>query len=390
MTQSVMLVFGTRPEAVKMAPIVKALERTSDFKPIVAVTGQHRSMLDQVTALFEIEPQIDLDIHRPGHTLAEVTSRALLGLDKVLDEVRPDIVMVQGDTTTTLAAAMAAFYARIPLVHVEAGLRTGHRMNPYPEEANRRLTTVLAELHLAPTWASRENLVREGIPESRIVVTGNSVIDALFATLRHPATKLPEELAWLDDEDNASRPVLLVTAHRRESWGEPMRRIGRALGALARRFPELLVVLPVHGNPLVRAALLPELAYLPNAWIVEPLDYGAFVRLMERARIVLTDSGGVQEEAPSLGKPVLVMRETTERPEGVAAGTVRLVGTETHDIVEAVSELLLDPAEYEAMANAVNPYGDGLAAARSVAALRHTFAAGPPPHHLPQAFALAQ
>ena len=374
----VMVIYGTRPEAVKMAPVVQALQAAREFEPIVAVTAQHRLMLDQVNAVFGIRPDVDLDIHEPEQTLADITARSVLGLGPVLAAHRPDLVIVQGDTTTTFAAALAAFYAGIPVVHLEAGLRTGDRTNPFPEEINRRMTTSLAELHLTPTWSSRANLVAEGIKSEAIVVTGNTVIDALFTTLRSEPEYGDPLLEQLDAGANAHRPVLLVTAHRRESWGDPMRGIGRALARIARRFPELLVVVPVHSNPIVRGALLPSIEKLPNVVVIEPVPYAGFVRLMERAAIVLTDSGGVQEEAPSLGKPVLVMRRTTERPEGVTAGTVRLVGTGGGAIFNAVATLLTDAAAYAEMATAVNPYGDGHAAARTIDALRHFFGLGPP------------
>lgn len=373
----IMAIYGTRPEAVKLAPVVLQLRASACFQPIVVVTAQHRLMLDQVNGVFGIEPDIDLDLHVAGQTLADITARAVQGLVPVLEACRPHLVVVQGDTTTTFAAALAAFYARIPVAHLEAGLRSGDRANPFPEEVNRRMTTALSDLHFAPTWSSRSNLIAEGIDERTIVVTGNTVIDALFAALRcHPQYADPA-LEELDSEANAGRPVLLVTAHRRESWGEAMSGIGRAVARIARRFPELIVVLPAHGNPEVRASILPALAGLPNVIVVEPQPYPGFVRLMNRAKIMLTDSGGVQEEAPSLGKPVLVMRTTTERPEGVDAGAVRLVGTAEDAIVSAVAALLTDADAYEAMANAVNPYGDGHAAQRVIDGMRNFFGLGP-------------
>jgi UDP-N-acetylglucosamine 2-epimerase (non-hydrolysing) len=374
----IMLIYGTRPEAVKMAPIIKALEVSPLFVPLVAVTGQHRSMLDQINELFAIQPDVDLDIHQPAQTLTDITARALTGLTPVLDRYEPDLVMVQGDTTTTFVASLAAFYAQIPVAHIEAGLRTNDRYAPFPEEINRRLTTRLASLHFAPTSSSRNNLRAEGVDAADIVVTGNSVIDALlWATGRHPEYG-DHALDDLDSAANAVRPVLLVTAHRRESWGEPMRSIGRALARIARAFPDLIVVFPIHRNPIVREAILPEVEQLSNVRVVEPLHYGGFVRLMDRSTLILTDSGGVQEEGPSLGKPVLVMREETERPDAIYAGTARLVGTDQDTIVKAVVQLLTDPDAYSAMANAVNPYGDGRAAERVVAALAHFFALGPP------------
>lgn len=372
-----MVVYGTRPEAVKTAPLVRSLAADPRFEPTVVVTGQHREMLDQVNEVFGIVPDIDLDIHAPGQTLSDITTRSLRGVEKVIAGYRPDVIAVQGDTTTTFAVALAAFYQRIPVVHLEAGLRTGDPYSPFPEEINRRVTTRLASLHLAPTAGSRRNLLGENVDPRSIVVTGNTVVDALRWTV---ASGHGYGDAVLDAELSADdRPVLLATVHRRESWGEPMRGVGRALARLARRFPGYLVVLPVHRNPVVREAVLPALADLPNVLVTEPLAYGGFCRLMARTSIILTDSGGVQEEGPSLGKPVLVIRDTTERPEAVAAGTVRLVGTGEDDIVGAVSRLIGDPAEYARMANAVNPYGDGAAAPRSVAAVAHFLGHGPRP-----------
>lgn len=372
----VLVAYGTRPEAVKVAPLITALAGSADFTPVVAVTGQHRSMLDQVNAVFGIVPDVDLDIFEPGQSLSQVTTRTLAGVERVLAERRPDAVVVQGDTTTTLAAGLAAFYARVPLVHLEAGLRTNDPASPFPEEINRRLTSQLTTLHLAPTAVSRRNLLAENVDPARVVVTGNTVIDALHWTV---GRRLDYGAAELDVLDRTDRPVLLVTAHRRESWGGPMEAVGRALARIARRHPELLLVFPVHRNPLVRQAALPPLAGLANVVVTEPLPYGAFCRLMDRATVILTDSGGVQEEGPSLGKPVLVMRDTTERPEAVAAGTVRLVGTAEDAVVEAVHSLLTDRELYRRMATAVNPYGDGQAARRGIQALAHHFGLGPRP-----------
>ena len=369
-----MVVYGTRPEAVKMAPVIRALDDAPDLNPSVVVTGQHRSMLDQVNDLFDIEVEHDLDIIEPRQTLEGVTSRALRGLAPLVRAERPDAVLVQGDTTTTFSAALAAFYEQVPVLHLEAGLRTGDIGSPFPEEMNRRLTTQLAALHLAPTPTSRGNLEREGVDPARIVVTGNTVIDALLDVVGRDRPYENPVLAALDDDD---RRVLLVTTHRRESWGEPMRRVGRAVATVARRHPDLLVVLPVHRNPVVREALLPEVSPLPNVLVVEPVAYGDFARLMARATLILTDSGGVQEEAPSLGKPVLVLRDNTERPEAVEAGTVRLVGTDPGLLVRATEDLLTDPAAHAAMAQAVNPYGDGRAAGRCVQAIRHLFGSAP-------------
>lgn len=368
--KKIMLVFGTRPEAVKMAPLALALRDVPWCEPVVTVTAQHREMLDQVMELFGVVADQDLDMLTPGQTLTDVTTKALQGLGPIMESVRPDCVVVQGDTTTTFAGALAAFYRQIPVVHMEAGLRTDDPLSPFPEEINRRLTTQLTALHLAATPTSASNLIRDGIKKDAIVITGNTVIDALhWAVERKPAY----DNAQLDAIDASDRKVLLVTAHRRESWGEGMRQIGAAIRTIAERHPELEIVFPIHKNPLVRDAIVPAVAGIPNVTILEPLAYGAFSRLMNRASIVLTDSGGVQEEAPSLGKPVLVMRDTTERPEAVGAGTARLVGTDQHRIVDAVHRLLTDPVEYAEMANAVNPYGDGLASQRTIDAIGHLF-----------------
>jgi UDP-N-acetylglucosamine 2-epimerase (non-hydrolysing) len=368
-----MTIFGTRPEAIKMAPLVLALQDAPDFEPRIVVTGQHRSMLDQVLDLFGLVPHHDLDIGRDRQTLAGVTQRALGGLDGLVAEEKPDLVVVQGDTTSTFVGALAAFYHQIPVAHMEAGLRTGDVHSPYPEEINRRLTTQLTALHLAPTPISAANLKSENVDPGAVVCTGNTVIDALFEALRQP-------VAWDDpglaDLRHSDRPVLLVTAHRRESWGAPMQAIGRALARIARAEPALQIIFPIHLNPVVREAIQPAVAGLPNVRLIEPLGYGDFCHLMNRSHVVLTDSGGVQEEAPGLGKPVLVMRDTTERPEAVLAGTVQLVGTDEDRIVHEVRHLLHDRGAYQRMAQAVNPYGDGRAAPRTVAALRYFFGAG--------------
>lgn len=371
----VMVIYGTRPEAVKVAPLIRALDESEFFTPLVTITAQHRSMLDQVNDVFGIKPEFDLDIHRPGQTLTDITTRALYGLQAVLSDEQPDAVVVQGDTTTVFAAALAAFYLQIPVVHLEAGLRTGDPYSPYPEEINRRLATRLAALHLAPTDTSRANLLAENVDPASVVVTGNTVIDALLWTVARQSGYGDPALADLDDDD---APVLLVTAHRRESWGAPLRAVGRALARIAREHNDLRIVFPIHRNPLVRDAIVPAIRDLPNVTITEPLPYGGFAKVMNRSTVILTDSGGVQEEGPSLGKPVLVMRDTTERPEAVHAGAVRLVGTDEDLIVTSVGRLLTDPAAYMAMANAVNPYGDGRAAERAVAALANHFDLGPP------------
>lgn len=366
---SVMAIYGTRPEAVKMAPLVIALRDDPRFEVRVVVTGQHREMLDQVNQAFGIVPDRDLNIHAAGQTLTEITTRTLQGLAQVFDADRPDAVLVQGDTTTTFAASLAAFYAGVTVVHTEAGLRTGNKYSPYPEEINRRLTGQMAALHLAPTWAARDNLLHENVPSDSIVVTGNSVIDALLITV---ASRPRIEDPALGARLATGRPVVLVTAHRRESWGEPLRQVGRAIARLAATHPDHDFVFPAHRNPLVREAILPAVQHCPSVLVTEPLPYAQFCALLERSSIILTDSGGVQEEGPSLGKPVLVMRDTTERPEAVIAGAVQLVGTDEETIVDAVSILIKDERTYRRMARALNPYGDGHAAARTVQALaRH-------------------
>jgi UDP-N-acetylglucosamine 2-epimerase (non-hydrolysing) len=365
--RKVLVVYGTRPEAIKMAPLVKALRNSRHCHPVVAVTGQHRAMLDQVNTLFAIRPDHDLDIISERQRLEDVTWKVLDGISNVILAEAPDAVVVQGDTTTCLAAALAAFYRKTPVVHLEAGLRTGNAYDPFPEEGNRRLTTDIAALHLAPTSTSKANLLREGVPAKDIVVTGNTVIDALLA------------VASRDDVSTratAGRRTVLITAHRRESWGEPMARVARAIARLAKHFGDATFLLPAHLNPAVREVLLPPLAGIDNVIITAPFDYRDFVRAMRDCSLVLTDSGGVQEEAPSLGKPVLVMRDTTERPEAVTAGTVRLVGTDEELIFDEVSTLLTDEGAYRHMAHAVNPYGDGQAAQRCVRAIEHFFGLG--------------
>jgi len=362
----VMLVFGTRPEAIKMAPVVRALEESSDHEPIVAVTAQHREMLDQVLDLFGVTPDHDLDLITPRQGLAALTSRALEGLAPLVERERPDVVLVQGDTTTTMVGALAAFYAGVPVVHLEAGLRTDDPTNPFPEEMNRRLTTQLSSLHLPATPLAARNLAREGVPRTDVVVTGNTVIDALLWAVDQD---LPVTDPLLCRAEAHAGPVVLVTTHRRESWGAPMHRIGLAVAELARRFPAALFVLPAHRNPAVREVLLPTVEGLRNVAVGEPADYWSFSRLMRRSTMLLSDSGGVQEEGPSLGKPVLVLRDNTERPEAVRSGAARLVGTATERVVAAVETLLTDRAAYAAMAKATNPYGDGRAAQRTLQAV---------------------
>jgi UDP-N-acetylglucosamine 2-epimerase (non-hydrolysing) len=370
-----MVIFGTRPEAIKVTPVIKILREEPHFDLITVATAQHRHMLDQVLKIFDIIPDVDLDMLTPRQTLGGMTEHILTALSRLLPSYRPDLVMVQGDTTTAFAAALAAYYHRVPVAHLEAGLRTGNIWSPYPEEANRRLIGGLTALHLAPTPASAANLVAETVPERDVVVTGNTVIDALQWAVANTSGYADPALAALDDHTG---PVLLVTAHRRESWGEPLRRVGTALAELATAEPDLRIVIPLHRNPAVREALLPRVAGCSTITVIEPLDYAGFCQLMDRSDLILTDSGGVQEEGPSLGKPVLVMRDTTERPEGIAAGTARLVGTDPAVIVSEVRSLLNDQTAYQRMATAVNPYGDGYAAQRVAAALRHFFGAGPP------------
>jgi UDP-N-acetylglucosamine 2-epimerase (non-hydrolysing) len=369
----VLTIFGTRPEAIKMAPLVLALSQDAAFESKVCVTAQHREMLDQVLRLFEITPDYDLNIMKPGQGLTEITSRILTGLKPVLDEFKPDVVLVHGDTTTTLSASLAAFYHQIAVGHVEAGLRTGDLSSPWPEEGNRLLTGHLARWHFAPTENARSNLTRENIPESRIFVTGNTVIDALlwvrdrFNSDASLAQQLANTYPFLD----ASKKLILVTGHRRESFGGGFERICSALADIARQHPDVQIVYPVHLNPNVSEPVNRFLAGIDNIVLIDPQDYLPFVYLMDKAYLILTDSGGVQEEAPSLGKPVLVMRETTERPEAVDAGTVRLVGTDPTKIVKEVNRLLSDENEYNSMSRAHNPYGDGHACRHILDALKN-------------------
>jgi UDP-N-acetylglucosamine 2-epimerase len=370
MPKRVLTVFGTRPEAIKMAPIVRRLGAAYGVESKVCVTAQHRQMLDQVLDLFSIRPDYDLDLMRDGQNLTYVTTAVLEGLVDVYRDARPDWVVVQGDTTTTFAASLAAFYAKIPVAHVEAGLRTGNRHSPWPEEINRCLTTRLADLHFPPTRDSYDNLVREGIDPARIVITGNPVIDALFDAVAI-LDEDPRRVAALRAELPAPRPekrLILATAHRRENFDGGLERVARGLLRLAQR-GDVEIIFPLHPNPNVQKAVRPILGDHPAVHLIAPLDYLPFVDLMRRATLIITDSGGVQEEAPSLGKPVLVTRDTTERPEAVHAGTVELVGTDTELLVSRASRLLDDQAAYEIMSLAHNPYGDGRAAARILEAL---------------------
>lgn len=367
----VITVFGTRPEAIKMAPLVKELKRHQpEIECKVAVTAQHREMLDQVLALFAIEPDYDLNVMRKRQSLFDITDRVLLGLQEILQSEKPDLVLVHGDTSTTFVAALAAFYLQIPVGHVEAGLRTYDKFSPFPEEINRQLTGVLADLHFAPTEQAQKNLLREGVAKENIYVTGNTVIDALLVTV-HPDYVFDEPI--LSDLPGDGQRILLVTTHRRENLGEPLREVYGALRTVIECYPDVAVVFPVHKNPLVRNVVAEELGGLERVHLIEPLDYQPFVNLINRSYVVLSDSGGLQEEAPSLGKPVLVLRNTTERPEAVGAGTVRLVGTDKETITEELIRLLERQTEYEKMANAVNPYGDGQAAIRIVQAIKHRY-----------------
>ena len=365
----VAVVFGTRPEAIKLAPVILQLSRHPQFQVISIVTAQHRQMLDQVLNTFRIRPKHDLAIMAPNQTLAGIVSQSVERLDRLFKGIRPSAVLVQGDTATTFVAALAAFYNRIPVGHVEAGLRTGDRWQPFPEEINRRLTSALADWHFAPTQFARKNLLAEGVDPKTIFVTGNTVIDAFREALESGrgdrGLRLRKELE--------SKRLILVTTHRRENQGAPMESICRALRETVKRFPDVAVVFPVHLNPKVRGVVLPLLSGIERIWLTEPLDYLDTARMIERSTLVITDSGGIQEEAPSLGKPVLILRNKTERPEGVVAGTARLVGTNQARIVREASQLLSSARHYQAMANAVNPYGDGKAAERIKQCLLYVF-----------------
>ncbi len=368
----VLAIFGTRPETIKMGPVIHKLQRYGrEIETRVVVTGQHRSMLDQILEIFEIRPDYDLDIMRDNQSLTDITVRSLRGLESVLQIEDYDLVMVQGDTTTAFVGALAAFYRRIPIAHIEAGLRTRNKYNPYPEEINRHFIDVLADLCFAPTAVSKNALLAERVDPGRILVTGNTVIDALLTTVKDDYKFQTPILRTIDFSQK--RHTLLVTVHRRENHGAPLKDICEALKQLLVTRSDLQLVLPVHLNPNVYHTVHAALNGLEHVYLTKPLDYPDFVNLMARAHIILTDSGGVQEEAPSLGKPVLVMRETTERPEAVSAGTARLVGTATADIVATVNQLLDEPEAYQQMAQAVNPYGDGQAAERTVQAIRHYF-----------------
>lgn len=379
--KKVLLVFGTRPEAIKMAPLVLKLKQHPEFQTVVCVTAQHREMLDQVLGIFNIKPDFDLNIMQKNQDLFDITSRVLLGMRDVINITKPDIVLVHGDTTTSTAAALAAFYQQIPVGHVEAGLRTNNIYSPWPEEMNRQITGRIASIHFAPTELSRQNLLKENIDNQKIIVTGNSVIDALYLVVEKIKTNknLEKDIEksikdnGYDVERLKSRKLVLITGHRRENFGDGFIRLCKAISDLTKQFTNVDFVYPMHLNPNVRKPIHEVFGENPNTignvFFIEPLDYLSFVYMMEKSHLVLTDSGGIQEEAPGLGKPVLVMRDTTERPEAVVAGTVKLVGTDCDKIVDEVSKLLTDNDYYNTMSNAVNPYGDGLACERIIAAL---------------------
>ncbi|EEH69382.1 UDP-N-acetylglucosamine 2-epimerase [Acinetobacter sp. ATCC 27244] len=372
----VLLVFGTRPEAIKMAPLaLKLQEFSQDFETRVCVTGQHRQMLDQVLELFNLKPDFDLNLMKPGQTLSDVTSGVLKGLEQVFTEWAPDLILVHGDTATTFAASLAAYYHKIKIGHVEAGLRTGDLYSPWPEEANRQLTGVLTNYHFAPTQSSYQNLMKENVDPATVVITGNTVIDALLQVKtkveqdQQLIQKFVQEFSFLDKD----KKLILVTGHRRENFGQGFLNICTALANLAKKYPDIQIVYPVHLNPNVQQPVNELLANIDNVSLIAPQDYLPFVYLMNRSYLILTDSGGIQEEAPSLGKPVLVMRDTTERPEAVDAGTVRLVGTDISNIETAVSELLENPEIYATMAEAHNPYGNGTACQQIIDFLKRNF-----------------
>ena len=366
----VLIVFGTRPEAIKMCPLVIELKRNPKFQVVVCVTGQHRRMLDQVLELFNVVPEYDLEIMKQGQTLFDITEAVLGGVRNCISKEKPDIVLVHGDTTTSFAAALAAFYMQVPVGHVEAGLRTGNKYSPFPEEMNRKLTGAIADLHFAPTDTSEANLRKENVPSERIFVTGNTVIDALHQTVRDD---FEFENFFLHDLDFTGKRMILVTTHRRENLGAPMRHVYKALKQLTEEFEDVEIVFPVHKNPKVREVVNEELGGLEKVHLIDPLDYEPFANLMHRSHLILTDSGGVQEEAPALGKPVLVLRDTTERPEAVAAGTVKLIGTERDRVYEEAKRLLTDQKEYDRMAGSCNPYGDGKASERIVQGILYHF-----------------
>ena len=366
----ILTIFGTRPEAIKMAPLVNALRKNNEFETKIAVTAQHREMLDQVLGLFQIIPDYDLDIMQHGQTLSQVTSRVLNGLDGILSKERPDLVLVHGDTTTTFVAALASFYQQIPVGHVEAGLRTDNVYSPFPEEMNRRLTGSISNIHLAPTDQAAANLRKENIEENMIFITGNTVIDALLQTVGKDYSFTDPKLIEVLESNSK---IILLTTHRRENWGQPMKNIFQAVKELVSKYEGITVVFPIHKNPQIRKLANEILGGLERVVMIEPLDYQPFANLMKNSYMVITDSGGMQEEAPSLGKPVLVLRDTTERPEALNAGTVCLVGTDKAKIMEQVSLLLEDQEQYRKMSKASNPYGDGRACKRIIGALSYYF-----------------
>lgn len=366
----VMSIFGTRPEAIKMAPLVKELERREETESIVCVTAQHRQMLDQVLDTFAITPDYDLNIMKQGQTLSDITTAALLGLEGVIKEARPDLILVHGDTTTTFAGALAAFYQQVAIGHVEAGLRTDNKYSPYPEEMNRQMVDRLTDMFFAPTALSRENLLRENVPAEKIYVTGNTAIDAMATTVRGDYTH--PELDWIGENER----LILLTAHRRENLGDPMRSIFRGVRRIVDEFPDVKVLYPIHLNPAVRQVAREVFEGCERIRLIEPLEVFDFHNFQNRSFIILTDSGGIQEEAPSLGKPVLVLRDTTERPEGIEAGTLKLVGTDEETIYRETRRLLTDEAEYRRMSRASNPYGDGHASQRIADAIIEKFRGG--------------
>lgn len=366
----IMTVYGTRPEAIKVAPIIRAIEASEHFESVVVVTGQHREMLKQVNQIFDIRPDADLEVMSKYQTLNGVLAKVIRGMEKIYERYQPDAVLVQGDTSSVMGAALAAFNRKIPVVHIEAGLRSGDIASPFPEEANRRITSQIASLHLAPTKRAMKNLRREKISRKDIVITGNSVIDALLQITEMGTPRYDEKIQRAIE---SGQRIVVVTSHRRENWGQPLQRISKAVSRLAKEFPDVWFVFPLHRNPLVRATIVPLLESASNVILTDPLDYVEFSHLLRSSYLVLTDSGGVQEEAPSLGKPVLVLRENTERPEAVKIGASLVVGTQEKNIINEVRKLLNDESHYQDMANAGSPYGDGRAAERTIAALERFF-----------------
>lgn len=362
---------GTRPEAIKLCPLIQSMEKHSDLRPHVCITGQHREMLDQVLTVFNVTPDVQLSLMQPNQTLGGLTSRAIAAIDDYLDTYKPDMMIVQGDTTTVLSASLCAFYHQIPIAHVEAGLRTWNKHSPYPEEINRVLTSRLSDIHFTPTQISRNNLIREGVDHEKIFVTGNTVIDALLAAVEKVKINPPNIPGLNQSLIDSNRPMVLITGHRRENFGDGFDNICEAILELSRRFSDTIFVYPVHLNPNVKQPVHEKLHGAHNIHLIEPIDYLQFVWLMNRSKLILTDSGGVQEEAPSLGKPVLVMRDTTERPEAIDCGAARLVGTKYQSIVDQVSLLLEQDETYKMMAKAVNPYGDGTACQKIIEVLKN-------------------